>query len=231
MDRLSLKAKERDILGKKVKNLRNKGFLPAHIFGKNISSESILVDTQEFMRVYHQAGESGLIDLKIGSDKTKPVLVREVQMDPQTDRPFHIDFYQVNLTQKVSVSVSVVLIGEEPEVVHMGEAVVIQPMNEIEVEALPAELPEHIEVDISQLQQIGDAILVSSLSVPTGVTLLADPEATVVKLDNAVTEETQEEIEEEQAAEAQEEEAAGESGGEQSGEENKQPETSENSPQ
>lgn len=215
MDRVSLKAEERTILGKKVKNLRRDGFIPAHVFGNKVETEHVTVKAHDFAKAYDQAGETGLIDLKIGAEKVRPVLIRDVQVDPLMGATLHIDFYQVNLKEKVQVPVPIELIGEEPEVVHSGEAVVIQPMSEVEVEALPAELPEKIQVDISKLQQIDDAIFVSQLSVPEGVTVLADPEAVVVKLDNAVTEEMQQ-LMEEQAAEvaAAAEAAEGEEGAE-----------------
>lgn len=201
MDRISLKAEERTILGKKVKKLRRDGFVPAHVFGNKVETEHVSVKSLDFAKAYDQAGETGLIDLKIGEEKVRPVLIREVQVDPVRGATLHIDFYQVNLKEKVKVSVPIELFGEEPETVHSGEAVVIQPMSEVEVEALPAELPEKIEVDISSLRQINDAIFVSQLKVAEGVALIADPEAVVVKLDNAVTEEMQQ-LMEEQAAEA-----------------------------
>lgn len=201
MDRIALKAEEREILGKKVKNLRSKGFIPAHVFGKNLNTEHVTVSALDFKKVYDQVGETGLIDLKIGAEKIRPVLIRGVQLDPVRDNLLHIDFYQVNLAEKVKVAVPIEIFGEEAEAVHTGEAVVIQPISEIEVEALPGDLPEKITVDITSLQAIDDAILVSSLKVPEGVTVLADPEAVVVKLDSAVTEEMKKLLEE-QAAEA-----------------------------
>ncbi|MDO8570860.1 MAG: 50S ribosomal protein L25 [Candidatus Daviesbacteria bacterium] len=201
MDRIALKAEEREILGKKVKNLRSQGLIPAHVFGKGLQTEHVTVSALEFKKVYDQAGETGLIDLKIGAEKIRPVLIRGVQLDPVRDNLLHIDFYQVNLSVKVKVFVPIEIIGEEAEAVHTGEAVVIQPMSEIEVEALPADLPEKITVDITSLKAIDDAILVSGLSVPEGVTILAEPEAVVVKLDSAVTEEMKRLLEE-QAAEA-----------------------------
>ncbi|MDO8638902.1 MAG: 50S ribosomal protein L25, partial [Candidatus Daviesbacteria bacterium] len=201
MDRVALKAEERTILGKKVKNLRSKGFIPAHVFGKNLDTEHVTVSALDFKKVYDTAGETGLIDLKIGAEKVRPVLIRGVQLDPVRDNLLHIDFYQVNLLEKVTVAVPIEIFGEEAEAVHTGEAVVIQPMSEVEVEALPGDLPEKITVDITSLKAIDDAILVSSLQVPAGVTVLADPEAVVVKLDSAVTEEMKKLLEE-QAAEA-----------------------------
>lgn len=200
MQRIPLKAKEREILGKKVRFLRRDGLIPAHVFGNKVETEHVSVKLADFVKVYRQAGETGLIDLKIGEEKIRPVLVRDVQRDVVRDTPLHIDFYQVNLLEKVTVPVPVVLIGDEPEAVHIGEAVVIQPIGEVEVEALPTELPEKIEVDITGLKAIGDAITVSQLRVPEGVTILAEPEAVVVKLDTAVTEEMQK-LMEEQAAE------------------------------
>lgn len=200
MDRIPLKAQERQILGKKVKQLRHDGFIPAHVFGKKLETEHVSVKAIEFLKVFHQAGETGLIDLKIGAEKIRPVLVRGVQHDPVKEGLLHIDFYQVNLAEKVVVPVPIILVGEEQEIVHTGEAVVIQPLSEIEVEALPGNLPENIEVDTSILKAIGDAILVSGLKIPADVTVLADPEAVVAKLDSAVTEEMKQLLEE-QAAE------------------------------
>lgn len=201
MDRLSLKAEERIILGKKVKVLRKEGFIPAHVFGNKIKTEHVTVKAADFQKTYQQAGESGLINLKIGEEGIRPVLIRDVQVDAFKGGLLHVDFYQVNLKEKVTVSVPVVLLGDEPEVVHTGEAVIIQPLNEVEVEALPTDLPEKIEVDIISLKAIGDSFFVSQLIVPEGVTILADPEAVVAKLDSAVTEEMQALLEE-QAVEA-----------------------------
>jgi large subunit ribosomal protein L25 len=200
MQAVSLKATEREILGKKVKRLRKEGIIPAHVYGKGTETEHVSVKLQDFLKVFATTGESGLIDLKIGEEKTRPVLVRGVQYDVIYQIPLHIDFYQVNLKEKVTVPVPIIMEGEEPELVHTGEALVIQTLNEVEVEALPTELPENIIVNISSLKVIGDAIQVSSLQVAEGVTIIADPETVVVKLDNAITEEMQK-LMEEQAAE------------------------------
>lgn len=201
MNRIPLKAEERIILGKQVNKLRKKGIIPGHVFGKNLETEHVSVKKIDFVKVLKEAGETGLVDLKIGEEKIKPVLIRQVQKDPVRGEMLNIDFYQVNLTEKTTVNVPIILIGEEPEAVHSGEAVVIQPMMEVEVEALPTDLPEKIEVDVTSLKAIDDAILVSQLTVPEGVTILAEPESVVVKLDTAVTEEMKK-LMEEQAAEA-----------------------------
>ncbi|MBI2039712.1 50S ribosomal protein L25 [Candidatus Microgenomates bacterium] len=216
MDRLSLHAEERTILGKKVKKLRQEGKLPGHVFGKGLDGEIVTVNAKDFLQTFHQAGETGLIDLKIGSEKVRPVLVRDVQHDPVSGQPIHIDFYQVNLTEKVKVSVPLVLVGEEPESIHLGEAIVLQTLNEVEVEALPTDLVEKIEVDISLLKQIDDAIAVEQLKYDRDkLTINADPEEIVVKLAPAVSAETEKLLEEEAAEKAaQEAEAAAAAEGE-----------------
>lgn len=202
MDRLSLKAEERIILGKKVKSLRKNGQLPGHVFGKGLETEAVSVDGKIFLKTFKEAGETGVIDLKIGAEKVRPVMVRGVQYDPVSGDPLHIDFYQVNLTQTVKVPVPLVLIGEQPESVHMGEAIVLQTLNEIEVEALPTDLVENIEVDITTLKNIDDAITVGQLKFDRSkLTVSAGEEEIVVKLAPAVTEEMQKQMEE-QAAEA-----------------------------
>ena len=203
MDRLSLKAEERKILGKKVKHLRKDGKLPAHVFGKGVETEAVSVDGKTFLKTFKEAGETGLIDLKIGAEKVKPVMVRGVQYDPVSGDPIHIDFYQVNLSEKVKVNVPIALIGEEPESVGTGETIVLQTMNEIEVEALPADLVEKIEVNIASLKNIDDAITVAQLSFDRNkLTIFAGPEEIVVKLAPAITEEMKKQMEEEAAAQA-----------------------------
>lgn len=201
MDRLSLQAEERVILGKKVKNLRKDGKLPGHVFGKGVETESVSVDGKTFLKTFKEAGETGLIDLRIGAEKVRPVLVRGVQYDPVSDEPIHIDFYQVNLSEKVKVPVPLILIGEQPESVKLGETIVLQTLNELEVEALPTDLVEKIEVDTTSLKNIDDAITVGQLNYDRSKLTIQIPEdEIVVKLAPAVTAEM-EKLMEEQAAE------------------------------
>lgn len=203
MDRLSLLADERKVLGKKVKQLRRDGKLPGHVFGKGVDGEAVSVDNKEFLKTFHQAGETGLVDLKIGAEKVRPVLVRDVQYDPVSGQPIHIDFYQVSLLEKVKVPVPLTLIGDEPELVGLGEAIVLQTVNELEVEALPQDLVEKIEVDKSLLKQIDDAITVGQLNYDREkLTIQVDPEEIVVKLAPAVSAEMEKLLEEEAAEKA-----------------------------
>lgn len=209
MDRIPLKAEDRTVLGKKVKNLRKDGLIPGHVFGNKTQVEHVSVNGIDFLKVFKVAGETGLVDLKIGEEKVRPVLIREIQHDPVKGGLLHVGFYAVNLKEKVKVPIPIVLVGEEPESVHMGEAVILQNIHEVEVEALPTDLVEHIEVDISPLKNIDDAILVSQLNYDREkLTVLAGEDEVVVKLDTAVTEEMKKLLEEQEAEAAAAAEAA-----------------------
>lgn len=211
MDRLALQTQEREVLGKKVKKLRRAGQLPAHVYGKGVEGENVLVDLKDFLKIFSEAGETGLIDLKIGSEKVRPVLIRAVQHNAVSGQIIHVDFYQVNLSEKVKVPVPLVLIGEEAETVKLGEAIVLQTLGEVEVEALPTDLVEKIEVDITPLKAIDDAITVAQLNFDRNkLTLSASEEEIVVKLAPAVTAEMEKLMEEAAAetAEAAAEQAA-----------------------
>lgn len=209
MDKIPLKALDREILGKRVKNLRKEGKLPAHVFGNIKEVEHVTVGVLEFKKVFHQAGETGLVDLKIGDDRVRPVLIKEVDIDPVSDGILHVGFYAVNLKEKVTVPVPIILTGEGPESVKMGETVVLQTLSEVNVQALPGDLIENIEVNISVLKEIGDAVTVADLNYDRQtLTVIAEPEEVVVKLDTAVTEEMKALLEEQEAEAAAAAEAA-----------------------
>lgn len=202
MDRITLNATDREIVGKKVKHLRDDGFVPGHVYGNTKTPENVAVNGIDFTKVFSTVGETGLINLKIGDEKVRPVLIRGVQVDPVRGALLHIDFYQVNLLEKVQVPVPVELIGEQPESVHMGETVVLQPISEIQIEALPDDLIEKVVVDQSVLKQVDDALTVGQLNIDRSkISVLTPEEEVVIKLAPAITEEMKK-LMEEQAAEA-----------------------------
>lgn len=210
MDRIALTAFEREIVGKKVKYLRRDGFLPANIYGKKTDSEHVTINGKEFIKVFNQAGETGLVNLKVGEDRAVPVMIRQIQTDPATGHVLHVDFYKVNLKEKVTVPVPIVLIGEEAELVHLGEAIVLQSISEVEVEALPTDLIDKIEVDITSLKQVDDAITIGQLNYDRETLKISTPEEeVVVKLAPAVTAEMEALMEEQEAEAAAAAEAAG----------------------
>jgi large subunit ribosomal protein L25 len=182
MNKFNLKAEKRTVLGSKAKKLRRQGIIPSNVFGKTIESQAIQVSQVEFNRVYKEAGETSLIWLKLeGEDKERPTLVTAVTNNPITGDKLHVDFHQVNLKEKVNANVPVEVVGEA-QMIKDGLAVLDNNLHEIEVEALPTDIPESIIFDISVLKEIGDHLKVSDVKLPEGVTLVTDPEATVVAL-------------------------------------------------
>ncbi|KKS94160.1 MAG: 50S ribosomal protein L25 [Candidatus Collierbacteria bacterium GW2011_GWB1_44_6] len=182
MNKFVLKVEKRVLLGSKVKKLRRQGIIPANVFGRTVESQAIQVPSVDFARVYKDAGETSLIWLKIdGEDKERPTLVKGVTNNPITGTKLHIDFHQVNLKEKVTANVPVEVIGET-QMVKEGLAVLDINLHEIEVEALPTDIPENVTVDISSLMEIGDNVKVADLKVPTEVTILTDPEQLVLAL-------------------------------------------------
>ena len=156
--------------------------MPANVFGKKIKSTSVMVETDAFATIYKEAGETGLIELTIESEKeTRPVLVHQVQIDPVSGLLLHIEFFQVDLKEKVHAQVPLEFVGTPPAI-EKNIGVLLTILNEIEVEALPTELPEKIIVDISGLIEVNQELKVSDLRVPKGVTVLSDAGLTVTKI-------------------------------------------------
>lgn len=181
MTKISLKVQKRDTLGKKVKNMKDLGLVPGNIFGNKVDSLSVSAKLSDFQSVSEKAGETQIVYLQVeGEDKERPVLLTNIQYHPIFDYIRHIDFHQVNLKEKVTANIPVELIGESPAVKEL-QAVVVPSISEIEVEALPTDLPEKIEVDISKLIAIGDSIKVSDLIIDrTKIEVKTDPDTLVV---------------------------------------------------
>jgi len=202
VERLNLKANSRTVLGKQVKKLRQVGNLPANIFGKGVSSTAVTIAGKEFKSVLHQAGETGLIYVTIdGEDQDRPVLVHDVQRHPVTSLLLHVDFYQVNLKERTSANVPIVLVGEN-ELEKRGDAMILQTLNEVEVEALPTDIPHEFSIDVTKLTEIGQAVKVGDLEYDREkVEIQTDSEESILIMQSAEMEE--EPIEEEQPAEVE----------------------------
>ena len=201
-----LHADKREALGKKVKRLRREGMVPGNVYGLDMEPIPLTIEGREFIAVHQRAGSTGVIDLAVNGADSLPVLVQEVQHDPPTSRVLHVSFVQVDLTKPVSAMVPVFLIGEAPAV-ELG-AIIIQHINEVSVSALPDDIPEHFEVDVSVLADIDYSQLVSDLNAPDGVTIQADPDDLVVRAERprVIEEETPEEDEELEGEEGEGEE-------------------------
>ena len=199
MKRHKLKVEKRKILGKQVKKLRRDGILPGNVYGKEIKSASVQVPLKEFQTVFNEAGETGLVDLDL-EGKIIPVLIQNVQSDYKNN-VLHADFYQVNLKEKVKAMVPLEIVGE-PKAVTEKLGLLINVLSEAEVEALPEDLPEKIEVNVEHLAAVDDQITVADLKVAAGVTVLTDPTQVVSKIDELVSKEAQE-LAAQEAAEAE----------------------------
>ncbi|KKT40542.1 hypothetical protein A3K29_01120 [Candidatus Collierbacteria bacterium RIFOXYB2_FULL_46_14] len=182
MNKYVLKAEKRILTGSKVKKLRRQGVIPANVFGHTIKSQAIQVSEVEFSRVYKDAGETSLIWLKVeGEDKERPTLIKALTNNPTTGKRYHVDFHQVNLKEKVSANVPVEITGEA-QMVKDGLAVLDINLHEIEVEALPTDIPESVIFDISTLKEIGDNLKLSDVKIPAEVSVLTDLETIIVAL-------------------------------------------------
>jgi large subunit ribosomal protein L25 len=201
-DTTVLEITPRTELRKQNRSLRARGGVPAIIYGHRVDPVPVTLPRREFERAFHKVGRTQLLDLKIdGEGGSRKVLVREVQYDPRANVVVHVDFYQVNLKEKIQAEVPVVLVGEAPAVLRR-EGELQQNINSLRVSCLPADIPEHIEVDVSGLEAVDDAIRVSQLNVPPECEVLSDPEELVVKIGVI------REVEEEAVVAAEEEEGA-----------------------
>ncbi|MEW5829487.1 MAG: 50S ribosomal protein L25 [Chloroflexota bacterium] len=191
MEKIVLKAEKRTVVGKQVRALRRAGKLPAVIYGHRIDPLAITLEAHESNMTLSRAASTALITIAVGG-KEYPCLVREKQRNYIKGGLIHVDFQAVSLTEKISANVAVELDGESPAVKNF-DAVLVQSLAEIEVEALPTDLPESFVVDISKLVEVGDQILVKDLAVPDKVEILTDlDEVVVVATAPKVTEEVEE---------------------------------------
>ena len=197
---LTLSSKIRKEVGKKVKSLRQQGILPAVLYGHKIKNLNLEVDSKEFEKIYSKAGESSLITLVIAKGKDEAeaeasslslnveekkqkflVLIYDIQFDPLTEKPIHIDFYRPGLKEEVEVTIHLTFEGESKAVKNLG-GTLIKEISEIEVKAKSQNLPHEIKVDIGSLKTFEDNIKISDLKVPEGVKILKGPEEIVVSI-------------------------------------------------
>jgi large subunit ribosomal protein L25 len=182
MNTLELKATKRQVAGKKVKQLRRNGITPAHLFGPEIESVSLQVDTPSLKQTLVEAGHTRLINLQIAREKSpRTVMVREVQINSVKDELLHVDFYQVQLTENIKVEVPIVLVGDSAAAKAKGNTLV-QELNELTIECLPANIPSMIEVDVTPIETADIMLRVKDVQVPKDVTVLNDPEVVVARI-------------------------------------------------
>ncbi len=178
MDKVVLKATKRDVSGKQVNALRRAGKLPAVIYGRHTEPVKITLDSHDASRVLSKVGSSSLISIDVDG-KEFPALVRERQRDYIKDRLIHVDFLAVSLSEKLRAEVRIELTGLSLAVKDM-DAVLVTGLHTLSVECLPADLPEHVVVDISPLVKVGDSIHVRDVTLGDKVQILDDPDEMIV---------------------------------------------------
>jgi large subunit ribosomal protein L25 len=172
-DRPQLVAAARTVTGKKVALLRREGRLPAVVYGHGTPSEPLSVDAHEFDLLRRRVAASALVDLTVDGSKPRPVLVHGVQVHPVTRRPLHVDLFAVRMTEELVVEVPVFGTGVAPATEAGGT--LVHPVSSVKVRALPGNLPENLQYDLSVLTSYDATITVADLVVPEGVQILGDP--------------------------------------------------------
>jgi len=201
---MKLSVKKRDVFGKKVKNLRAQGLVPAVIYGKHVEAESISCVKNDLLKVYRASGYSTPVELT--GDVDHLVLINSLQLDPVSDEIISADFLAVSRTEKVSAKIPVVTFWES-QLEKLNEGKIMQIKDVVEVEAFPQDLPSKFEIDISVLQTVNDVFFVKDLKVSDKVTILDDPELPILTVSVLSDDEPAEETGGEEAAPAAAEEA------------------------
>ncbi len=192
MEKISIQATRRTVTGKQVGTLRRAGKLPAVLYGRHLAATPITLDLRDASKVLASMTSSSLVNIDLEGE-THSALVREKQRNFITGVLLHVDFQAVSLTEKLRTTVSIELTGLAPAIKDFN-GVVVTNVNEVEVECLPQDLPERIIVDVSGLAKIGDAIFVRDLKVDSKVTVLENPDETVVIITAQIAEEVVEEV-------------------------------------
>lgn len=165
--KLEIVAEAREIVGRRVKHIRATGNIPAVLYGKSQAALNLQVPTKAFEKAYKEAGESTLVYLNVGKD-SYPTIIKDVAKDSISGQLLHADFYKVSLTEKIKAMVPVAFVGESPAVKDL-KAIFVRNVNELEVEALPQNLPHEIAVDISALKAFGDQITLGDIKLDDAV--------------------------------------------------------------
>ena len=205
----------RDVLGKKVKHLRKQGLVPAELYGRGLQNSHLAVTSKDFNKVFKQAGENTVVNLIINGEiaSSRPfsqhqkggtrndkegrvaVLISGVTKHPVYDTVESVDFYQVRLDEKLKTKVPVSFVGESAAIKHQG-GVLIKAMQEIEVEALPNDIPHSFVVDLSKLAELNQSFYIKDLVVNPQVKVLIDKESVIATVKPQMTEEEEKALEE-----------------------------------
>ena len=186
----AIKAKKRDE-SVKLDALRKGGEIPGVFYGAGKNATSISVSKIEFKKIWREAGESSTVKIEIlGENKEKEnvdVLIHEVQVDPVTDEPIHVDFLAIDMKKKIRVNVPIAFEGIS-NAVKSGIGNLVKVLHEVEIEALPSDLPHNLIADISKLETLQDQVFISDLKLPTGIIVINNPSEVVASIIEQVEE-------------------------------------------
>lgn len=194
-DKITLALENRTVIGKKVNRLRRAGILPATVYGKGVGPFSVQMDARLFSNIYRHAGRTSLIELQIPDQPLQSAFIHALQRHPVSRAIIHADFRVVDLLIEITVAIPIHLVGES-ELIERGDATLNQVLMTLDVHALPANLPSHIEVDISVLDSFDKSIHVRDIQLPGTGTIETPEDELVVSLNTARVEEEVEEVEE-----------------------------------
>jgi len=198
---ISLELSPREVLGKKVKRLRQQGVIPVHLYGPGVDPQPLQCETTKLVDVLVRAGGNTAVTVTVqGGQETHLAFAREIQWDPRRDDILHVDFLAVDASRPVSAQVPITLIGDSPGARTAG-GTVMQQLRDLNVEALPLEVPRELELDLAMLTDPDGVLRAADIVIPGNVTLLTDPEDVVVRIEvlRAIEEEV---FAEEEGAEA-----------------------------
>jgi large subunit ribosomal protein L25 len=219
-EQVVLAAERRIVLGKHVKQLRQQGWVPGIMYGHGFESLPLQFEERSLTRMLSHVSGSQLVSIQVADQKEpETALVRDVQRDVIKGTILHVDFYRVEMTERLTAEIPLTLVGESP-VISQHEGIVLQGISTIEVECLPGDLVDEIAVDLSDLEEIGQGVYVRDLAIPSGIDVLTDTDEMIVRVVPLAEEEViEEELEEELIPGVEEVEVITEAGEEEEAEE------------
>ncbi len=176
---IKLIAESRNIKATKAKQIRNEGLIPAVVYGSVTENKNLKIKRIDFERAFETAGEFNLIDLVIDNQPPAKVIIKEVQKDAVKNDIIHVDFYQVDMTKKITTVIPLNFIGEAKAVKELG-GTLVKNMDNVGVKCLPGNLVNHIDVDLSSLNNFNDFIRLHDLKLPNGMELASETNEVVV---------------------------------------------------
>ncbi len=178
---IKLEAKLRENAGRSLNTLRNSGFVPGVVYGRGVENTNVVVGRNALDKAFKEAGENTLVELEVKGDKTRHVIINDVQQDSIKGLLRHVDFLEVRLDQKITAEVPLVFIGEAPAVKELA-GTLVKNIQHVEVEALPQKLPHNLEIDLTSLKTFEDRILVSDIKVDASVKIITESDQLIVSV-------------------------------------------------